>query len=150
MLAHPVRLRLAVFGLLGLTCVLIYIGLTDMGWCVPALHAALAFITALATWWLARDDLAVKGTGAVVRLLLTGASVGLGLTWAAAVIVALQDVGAGAAWTNAESGQVLRHFLTDTALHWTPLGLMSALIGTGLALIIDEVSGTSTRGGQQH
>lgn len=143
MLGRLDRLRLTVFGFLALTCGLLYVGLTDMGWCMPAMHAALTFATALGTWWLARDDLALKANGAVFRLVLTGVSLGLALTWGGAVVVALLDVARGAPWTQQDFAQAVRQFIQDTALHWTPLGLMSAFIGTGLSVFIDELSGTS-------
>lgn len=143
MLTRLDRLRLTVFGLLALTCGLLYVGLTDMGWCMPAMHAALTFATALGTWWLARDDLALKGNGAVVRLVLTGVSLGLALTWGGAVAVALLDVAARAPWTQVDFAPAVRHFVQQTAFHWTPLGLVSAFIGTGLSVVIDELSGTS-------
>jgi hypothetical protein len=74
---------------------------------------------------------------------LTGVSLGLAVTWGAAVLVTIGDVIAGAPWTQAEVPQILRRFIADTAIHWTPLGLIAALIGTGLSIAIDEVSGTS-------
>jgi hypothetical protein len=137
------RRRATVFGVLGLMCGLLYVGLTNIGWCMPAMHAALTFATALGTWWLAREDLALQGSGAVLRLVLTGVSLGLALTWGAAVVLALGDALGGAAWTQGDLNQVMRRFIEDTAFHWTPLGLIAALIGTGLSIAIDELSGTS-------
>ena len=137
------RLRVTVLAVAGLTSGLVYVGLTNIGWCMPAMHAALTFVTALGTWWLARDDLALKANGAVFRLVLTGVSLGLALTWGAAVVMALTDVVGGAQWTQGNSNQVLRHFIEDTVYHWTPLGLIAALIGTGISVGIDELSGTS-------
>jgi hypothetical protein len=142
-LLHLTRLRATVLAVLALTCGLLYLGLTDMGWCTPAMHAALTFATALGTWWLARDDLAFKASGAVVRLVLTGVSLGLALTWGAAVVLALGDLLGGAAWTQGDLNQVLRRFIEDTAFHWTPLGLIAALIGTALSVALDELTGTS-------
>jgi hypothetical protein len=132
-------LRLAIFGLLGLTCALLFVALTDAGWCMPALHAAATFATAAGTWWLAREDLALEGSGAIGRLVLTGVSVGLALTWSCAIIGALLDAAGGAAWTQGELPMVFRHFLEMTAFHWTPLGLVSAFIGTALALILNQL-----------
>jgi hypothetical protein len=142
-LLHLNRLRLTVFGVLGIVCGLLYLGLTDMGWCMPAMHAALTFATALGTWWLARDDLALRGNGAVFRLVLTGVALGLGLTWGAALMVGLGDLASSAQWTQGEFDQVVRQFISDTAYHWTPLGLIAALFGTGMSVAIDELSGTS-------
>jgi hypothetical protein len=143
------RRRLTAFALLALTFVLVLVALTNMAWCMPALPIALALATALATWWLARDDLALDESGAIARLVITGLSVGLAFTWSGALVVAAVDVGAAAAWTMGEFDQVLRRFIWDTALHWTPLGLMAAFVGTGLSLIVDEISGTSA-GREQH
>lgn len=143
MLIHLDRFRLTIFGLLGLTCGLLFIGLTDVGWCMPALHAALVFATALGTWWLAREDLSLEANGSIVRLVLTGVSLGLGLTWAGAAIAALLDMSAGAPWTQGELAPVFRHFVQDAAFHWTPLGLVSAFVGTGLTVILDEISGAA-------
>jgi hypothetical protein len=134
-------LRLAIFGLLGLTCALLFVALTNAGWCMPALHAAATFATAAGTWWLARDDLALEGSGAIGRLVLTGVSVGLALTWSCAIIGALLDAAGGASWTQGELPMVFRHFLEMTASHWTPLGLVSAFIGTGLALMLNQLDG---------
>ena len=141
--------RLTVLGLLALTCALLFVGLTNMEWCMPALHAALVFATALGTWWLARDDLALNKSGAGTRLVLTGVSLGLGLTWAAAGVVAALDVAQGAPWTSGEFAQVLRRFIEDVARHWTPLGLVASFIGTGLSLILDEIGGTSREPNEQ-
>jgi hypothetical protein len=140
--------RLTVFALLALTCLLLFVGLTNMAWCMPALHSALIFATALGTWWLARDDLALNKGGAGTRLVLTGVSLGLGLTWASAGLVAVLDVAQGAQWTTGESAQVLRQFIEDVARHWTPLGLVASFIGTGLTLILDEI-GRSPSGRDQ-
>lgn len=149
MFARLDRLRLTVYGLLALTCGLLYVGLTNMAWCMPALHAALTLATALGTLWLARDDLALNGSGAVGRLVLTGVSVGLGLTWAGAIVAALLGVAEGAGWTQGEVPQVFRYFMNDAAWHWTPLGLVAAFLGTGLSLIIDTIGGNSSgRDGQ--
>jgi hypothetical protein len=108
---------------------------------MPALHAALVFATALGTWWLARDDLALNKSGAGTRLVLTGVSLGLGLTWVSAGVVAVLDVTQGAQWTSGEFAQVLRRFIEDVARHWTPLGLVASFVGTGLSLILDEIGG---------
>jgi hypothetical protein len=132
-------LRLAIFGLLGLTCALLFVALTNAGWCMPALHAAATFATAAGTWWLAREDLALEGSGAIGRLVLTGLSVGLALTWSCAIIGALLDAAGGAPWTQGELPMVVRHFLDMTAVHWTPLGFVSAFIGTALALILNQL-----------
>jgi hypothetical protein len=40
--AHLDIRRLTVFALLALTCALLFVGLTSMQWCMPALHSALA------------------------------------------------------------------------------------------------------------
>ena len=143
------RLRLTVFGLVALVCGLLFLGLTDASWRILPLHAALTFATALGTWWLASDDLALEGSGAMGRLVLTGVSLGLGLTWAGALIWALLDTGAGAAWTQGEFQQVFRQFIQDTAFHWTPLGLVAAFAGTGLSLVFDEISGTAAERDQK-
>jgi hypothetical protein len=132
-------LRLTVFGLLVLACASLYIALTNAGWCMPALHAAVLFATAAGTWWLAREDLTLEGSGAIARLVLTGVSVGLGLTWICAIIGALLDAASGASWTHGETQMVLRHVIEMTALHWTPLGLVSAFVGTGLALMLNQL-----------
>jgi hypothetical protein len=137
--AHLSRLRLAIFGLLGLTCGLLFVALTNAGWCMPALHASATFATAAATWWLAREDLALESTGAIGRLVLTGVSVGLALTWSCAIIGALLDATTGAPWTQGELPVVVRHFIEMTALHWTPLGLVSAFVGTALALMLNQL-----------
>jgi hypothetical protein len=136
--------RLTVFGLLALTCALLFVGLTDMGLCMPAMHAALTLATALGTWWLARDDFALNGSGAVGRLVLTGVCLGLGLTWAGATVAALLAVAAGEQWTQGEFAQALRHFMDDAAWHWTPLGLVAAFLGTGLSIILDQIGGSSS------
>lgn len=140
--------RLTVFALLALTCVLVFVGLTNMEWCVPALHSALLFATALGTWWLARDDLALDRGGAGTRLVLTGVSLGLGLTWASAGLVAVLDMAQGAQWTIGEFSPVLRRFIDDVARHWTPLGLVASFVGTGLTLMLNEI-GSSTSGSNQ-
>jgi hypothetical protein len=140
--------RLTVFALLALTCLLLFVGLTNMAWCMPALHSALIFATALCTWWLARDDLALNKGGAGTRLVLTGISLGLGLTWAGAGLVAILDVAHGAQWTAGEFAPVLRRFIEDVARHWTPLGLVASFIATGLTLILDEI-GRSPSGRDQ-
>lgn len=140
--------RLTVFALLALTCVLVFVGLTNMEWCVPALHSALLFATALGTWWLARDDLALDRGGAGTRLVLTGVSLGLGLTWASAGLVAVLDMAQGAQWTIGEFSPVLRRFIEDVARHWTPLGLVASFVGTGLTLMLNEI-GSSTSGSNQ-
>jgi hypothetical protein len=134
--------RPIVFGLLALTCALLFIGLTNMQWCMPALHAALVLATALGTWWLARDDLALNESGAAARLVLTGVSLGLGLTWTSAVVAAFLSGAEGAQWTNGEFAQVLRYFIEDVARHWTPLGLVASFVGTGFVLILGEIGGT--------
>lgn len=141
--AHLNRLRAAIFGLLALACGLLFVALTNAGWCMPALHAAVLFATAVGTWWLARDDLALEGSGAIVRLVLTGVSVGMGLTWSGAIIGALLDASTGAAWTQGELPMVIRHFIDMTAFHWTPLGLVSAFVGTALALMVNQIDGTA-------
>lgn len=141
--------RLTVFALLALTCVLLFVGLTNMEWCMPALHSSLIFATALGTWWLAREDLALNGSGAVVRLVLTGVSLGLGLTWLGAVVAALIAVGEGAPWTTTEFSVALRYFIEDAARHWTPLGLVAAFAGTGLTLMLSEIGSSTSGRGQQ-
>jgi len=121
--------RLTVYGLLALMCGLLFVGLTNMAWCMPALHAALTLATALGTWWLARDDFALDGSGAVGRLVLTGVSLGLGLTWAGAIVAALLGVAEGAQWTQGEFAQVRRGPIRDdiamrdyiASLHQRPL-----------------------------
>jgi hypothetical protein len=125
------------------------VGLTNMQWCLPALHAALVFVTALGTWWLASDDLALDKGGAGTRLVLTGVSLGLGLTWVSAGIVAAFDVAQGAQWTIGEFAPVVRRFIEDVARHWTPLGLVASFVGTGLALMLNEI-GSSSSGRKQH
>jgi len=141
--------RLTVYGLLALMCGLLFVGLTNMAWCMPALHAALTLATALGTWWLARDDFSLNGSGAVGRLVLTGVSLGLGLTWAGAIVAALLGVADGAQWTQTEFSQVFRHFMDDAAWHWTPLGLIAAFLGTGLSLILDTIGATPSGRDQQ-
>lgn len=141
--------RLTVIALLVLTCVLLFVGLTNMQWCMPALHSALLFATALGTWWLAREDLALNKDGAGTRLVLTGVSLGLGLTWASAGIVAMFDLAEGAQWTNGGFAQALRHFIEDVARHWTPLGLVASFVGTGLALMLNEIGSSTSGRGQQ-
>lgn len=141
--------RLTVYGLLALTCGLLYVGLSNMQWCMPALHAALVLVTALGTWYLARDDLALKASGAATRLILTGVSLGLGITWASASVVAVLDVANGAAWTNGEFAPVLRQFIADVARHWTPMGLVASFVGTGLSLILDQIGPAPSRRDQQ-
>jgi len=143
--AHLDIRRLTVFILLALTCVLLFVGLTSMQWCMPALHSALVFATALGTWWLARDDLALNGSGAVTGLVLTGLAVGLGLAWLGALVAALLAAGDGAPWTIGELNQVVRYFIEDVARHWTPLGLVASFAGTGLTLVLNEV-GTGPSG----
>ena len=143
--AHLDMRRLTVIALLALTCVLLFIGLTSMQWCMPALHSALVFATALGTWWLARDDLALNGSGAVAGLVLTGLAVGLGLAWLGALVAALLAAGDGAPWTIGELNQVVRYFIEDVARHWTPLGLVASFAGTGLTLVLNEV-GTGPSG----
>ena len=142
------RVQLTIVGLLGLTCVLLFVALTNAGWCMPAIHAAVTFATAAGTWWLAHEDLTLEGSGATGRLVLTGVSVGLGLTWCGAIIGALLDASAGAAWTQGELRLVLREFIEMTALHWTPLGLVSAFVGTALALLVNLLGGTPAGGDQ--
>jgi len=137
--AHLDIRRLTVFILLALTCVLLFVGLTSMQWCMPALHSALVFATALGTWWLARDDLALNGSGAVTGLVLTGLAVGLGLTWLGALVAALLAAGEGLPWTTGELNQVVRYFIEDVARHWTPLGLVASFAGTGLTLVLNEI-----------
>ena len=143
--AHLDMRRLTVIALLALTCVLLFIGLTSMQWCMPALHSALVFATVLGTWWLARDDLALNGSGAVAGLVLTGLAVGLGLAWLGALVAALLAAGDGAPWTIGELNQVVRYFIEDVARHWTPLGLVASFAGTGLTLVLNEV-GTGPSG----
>jgi len=106
---------------------------------MPALHSALVFATALGTWWLARDDLALNGSGAVTGLVLTGLAVGLGLTWLGALVAALLAAGEGLPWTTGELNQVVRYFIEDVARHWTPLGLVASFAGTGLTLVLNEI-----------
>lgn len=149
MIGHMGIRRLTVYALLVLTCALLFIGLTNMQWCMPALHSALVFATALGTWWLARDDLALSKGGAGTRLVLTGVSLGLGLTWASAGIVAVLDVIQGAQWTSGEFAQVLRRFIEDVARHWTPLGLIASFVGTSLALMFNEIGSSRSGRNQQ-
>ncbi len=137
--AHLDIRRLTVFALLALTCVLLFLGLTNMQWCMPALHSALVFATVLGTWWLARDELALNGSGAVAGLVLTGLAVGLGLTWLGALVAALLAAGEGVPWTIGEFNQVLHYFIEDVARHWTPLGLVASFAGTGLTIVLNEV-----------
>lgn len=141
--------RLTVFALLALTCALLYVGLTNMAWCTQALHAALLFATALGTWWLARDDLTLNGSGAVIRLVLTGVSLGVGLTWIGAAVAAAIAVAEGASWTTTEFPLALRYFIEDAARHWTPPGLVAAFAGTGLTLILNEIGGSPSGRDQQ-
>jgi hypothetical protein len=128
--------QLAVFALLVLLCVALVVAVTNAGWCAPALHGALTLATALGTWWLARDDLTSNSAGAVTRLVVTGLALGLGLTWLGASVVALTG-----------EPHALHHFIADTALHWTPLGLVAAFIGTGFAIILDEIGHGPETGG---
>jgi hypothetical protein len=146
--AHLDMRRLTVFALLALTCALLFVGLTNMAWCMPALHSALLLATALGTWWLARDDLALNGSGAVTRLVLTGVSLGLGLTWIGAGVAAAIAVVEGAPWTTTEFPLALRYFIEDAARHWTPLGLVASFAGTGLTLILNEIGGSPS--GRDH
>jgi hypothetical protein len=141
--------RLTVIGLLMLTCALLLVGLTNTQWCMPALCGALVFATALGTWWLARDDLALITSGSGTRLVLTGVSLGLGITWAGAGVAALLDASPGAPWANAEFASVLRSFIEDVARHWTPLGLTASLFGTGLSLILAEIGGDASARNEQ-
>jgi hypothetical protein len=141
--------RLTVLGLLTLTCALLFVGLTNIQWCMPALHSALVFATALGTWWLAREDLALNKGGAGTRLVLTGVALGLGLTWVSAGTVAVIDVAQGAQWTSGEFAQVVRRFIEDVARHWTPLGLVASFVGTALSLMLNEIGSSTSGRGQQ-
>jgi hypothetical protein len=73
----------------------------------------------------------------------------LALTWASAGIVAALDLTQGAQWTTGEFASVLRRFIEDVARHWTPLGLVASFVGTGLALMLNEI-GSSSSGRKQH
>jgi hypothetical protein len=141
--------RLTVLGLLTLTCALLFVGLTNIQWCMPALHSALVFATALGTWWLAREDLALNKGGAGTRLVLTGVALGLGLTWVSAGFVAVIDVAQGAQGTSDEFAQVVRRFIEDVARHWTPLGLVASFVGTALSLMLNEIGSSTSGRGQQ-
>ncbi|HEY8134451.1 MAG TPA: hypothetical protein VIF08_00300 [Candidatus Limnocylindrales bacterium] len=149
MLGHMDIRRLTVLGLLTLTCALLFVGLTNIQWCMPALHSALVFATALGTWWLAREDLALNKGGAGTRLVLTGVALGLGLTWVSAGTVAVIDVAQGAQWTSGEFAQVVRRFIEDVARHWTPLGLVASFVGTALSLMLNEIGSSTSGRGQQ-
>jgi hypothetical protein len=145
-LARFNRRRLGVFGLLVLTCFFLGVGISNAGWCMPALHAALILATALGTWWLARDDFALNGSGAAVRLVFTGVALGLALTWLAASAAALLGVSAGAHWAHGELAVVFDRFIEDTVRHWTPLGLVAAFVGIGLSIILAEIGGDTDSG----
>jgi hypothetical protein len=107
------------------------------------------FATALGTWWLAREDLALNKGGAGTRLVLTGVALGLGLTWVSAGTVAVIDVAQGAQWTSGEMAQVVRRFIEDVARQWTPLGLVASFVGTALSLMLNEIGSSTSGRGQQ-
>lgn len=147
-LARYNRRRIGVVGLLVVVCLFLWLAISNALWCVPALHVSLILVTALGTWWLAREDLALNRPGAALRLIFTGVSLGLALTWLGAIAAALLGASAGAYWTHGEMADVFDRFIEDTARHWTPLGLVGAFLGTGLSLVLNEIGGDTDSSGR--